>query len=152
MTIFIIVAHLTQFPAFPLKLFCNDWGLVQVVKRQEEFQNVFGSLPKKELFSRITSGRKDKCFLLANYAVAFVKEVIDSDTFACEVIKSKHLENVYDSPMQSSLMNIYLFCRRNKKKVRFKILQKANLIQKCAYLPEKRGLAIFPLLHEIERL
>ena len=112
------------------------YPVVQVVKRQEKFQNVFGSLPKKELFSRITSGRKDKCFLLANYAVAFAKEVIDSDTFACEVIKSKHLENVNDSPMQSRLMNIYLFRRRNKKKLRFKILQKANLIQKCACLPE----------------
>ena len=126
--------------------------VVQVVKRQEEFQNVFGSLQKKELFSRITSGRKDKFLLLANYAVAFVKEVIDSDTFACEVIKSKHLENVYDSSMQSRLMNIYLFRRRNKKKLCFKILQKANLIRKCACLPEKRGLAIFSLLHEIERL
>ena len=126
--------------------------VVQVIKRQEEFQNVFGSLPKTELFSRVTSGRKDKCFLLANYAVAFVKEVIDTDTFSCEVIKSKHLEDVYYSPMQSSLLNIYLFRYRKKKELRLKILQKTSLIRKCVCLPEKRGLAIFPLLHEIERL
>ena len=103
-------------------------------------------------FSRVTSGKKDKRFLLANYAVAFVKEVIVSDTFACKVIKSKHLEDVYYSPVQSSLMNLYLFRCRKKKKLPLKILQKASLIRKCVCLPEKRGLAIFPLLHEIERL
>ena len=103
-------------------------------------------------FSRVTSGKKDKRFLLANYAVAFVKEVIDGDTFACKVIKSKHLEDVYYSPVQSSLMNLYLFRCRKKKKLPLKILQKASLIRKCVCLPEKRGLAIFPLLHETERL
>ena len=160
MTVFTIKAHLRQFPASPLKIFCRDLKksvhetlspVVQVAKRQEEFQNVLGSLPKKELFSRVTSGRKDKGFLPAKYAVAFVKEVIDSATFACEVIKSKHLEDVYYSPMQSGLLNIYLFRRRKKKKLRLKILQKTNLIRKCICLPQKRGLT-FPLLNEIGRL
>ena len=97
---------------------------MKVVKRQEEFQSVFGSLLKKKLFSRVTSESKDKCFLLANYAVALVKEVIDTDTFACEVIKSKHLEDVYYSPMQSSLLNIYLFRYRKKKNYASKFFKK----------------------------
>ena len=88
---------------------------MQVVKRQEEFQIVSVFLPKKEIFSRVASGRKDKCFLLANYAIAFVKEGIESDTFGSEVIKSKHL---YDSPIQPRLMNKYLYHRRKKKKTK----------------------------------
>ena len=160
MTVFTIKAHLRLFPASPLKIFCSDLKksvnetqspVVQVAKCQEEFQNVLGSLPKKELFSRVTSGRKDKGFLPAKYAVAFVKEVIDSATFACEVIKSKHLEDVYYSPMRCGLLNIYLFRRRKKKKLRLKILQKTDLIRKCICLPQKRGLT-FPLLNEIGRL
>ena len=125
---------------------------MQVVKHQEEFQNLFGSLSKKELFSRVTSSRKDKCFLLANYAVGFAKEVIDTGTFSCEVIKSKRLEDVYYSLMQSSLLNIYLFRYIKKKKLLLKILQKTSLIRKCVCFPEKRGLEIFPLLHKIDRL
>ena len=59
--------------------------------------------------------RKGKSFSLGNYNVAFVKKVIASDTFAHEVIKCKHLEDVSDSPMQSRLINIYLFRHQNKK-------------------------------------
>ena len=80
--------------------------VVQVAKRQLEFQSMFGSSAKKELFAKISAGRKDSCFLLANNAVAFVKDMYD--TYQCEVIKSKHIENVFDSPMQSSLLNIFL--------------------------------------------
>ena len=62
--------------------------VVQVAKRQLEFQSIFGSAAKKELFAKISAGRKDSCFLLANNAVAFVKDVYN-DTYQCEVIKIK---------------------------------------------------------------
>ena len=52
------------------------------VKSQEEFQNVYGPLPRKVLFSRVTSVRKGKSFFLGNYDFAFLKKLIDSDTFA----------------------------------------------------------------------
>ena len=107
---------------------------MQVVKSQEEFQNVSVSLPKKEIFSRVASGRKDKCFLLANYAIAFVKEGIESDTFGSEVIKSKHL---YDSPIQPRLMNKYLYHRRKKKKLRLKVLQKNKFNSKICMFTRK---------------
>ena len=123
--------------------------VVQIAKRQLEFQSMFGSSAKKELFAKISAGRKDSCFLLANNAVAFVKDMYD--TYQCEVIKSKHIESVSDSSMQSSLLNIFLYSKKCKRRLHNKIVTKKELVRKCVCLPEKRGLAIFPLLYEFEK-
>ena len=62
--------------------------VTQVAGRQLEFHSLFGSSAKKDLFANISASRKNSCFLLANNAVAFVKDVY-SDTYQCEVIKIK---------------------------------------------------------------
>ena len=87
---------------------------------------------------------------MANNAVAFGKDVYN-DTYQCEVIKNKHLENVFDSPIQSSLLNTFLYSKKCKRSLHNKIVKKEQLVRKCVCLPEKRGLVIFPLLHEFEK-
>ena len=62
--------------------------VAQVAEGQLEFHSIFGSSAKKDLFAKISAGRKNSCFLLANNAVAFVKDVYN-DTYQCEVIKIK---------------------------------------------------------------
>ena len=126
--------------------------IVQVAKRQAEFQNAFISLPKKTLFTKISNRRKDNCFFIQGNDVAFVKEYIDSDSFLCDVVKTRYLDNFYDFPMNSLELNIAIFPNRNKRKLKRKILQKDDFLRKCVCLPEQRGFAIFPLLHEIERV
>ena len=106
MTVFILVSHLTQFTASALNSFQSDLK-IQYGRHEAQscklrrFPKHIWILTKEKLFLRVTSSRKDKCFLLANYIVAFVKEVIHKNTFACEVIKTKHLEDVYESPFKT---------------------------------------------------
>ena len=111
---------------------------------------MFGSSAKKELFAKISAGRKDSCFPLTNNTVACVKDV-RNDTYQCEVIKSKHLENAFDSAMQSSLPNMYSYSKKCKRRLYKRIVTREELVRKCVCLPEKRGLAIFLLLHEFEK-
>ena len=125
--------------------------IAQIVKRQTEWENSFGFLSKKLLSTKISSVRKDSCFLLQNKNIAFVKEILSGDSFLCDVVKVRHLEDVYNTPIRSSYLNIVLLPYRNNVKLKSKILYKSHFIRKCVCLPEQRGLAIFPLLHEIER-
>ena len=62
--------------------------VAQVAEGQLEFHSIFVSSAKKDLFAKISAGRKNSCFLLANNAVAFVKDVYN-DTYQYEVIKIK---------------------------------------------------------------
>ena len=87
---------------------------------------------------------------MANNDVAFVKDV-RNDTYQCEVIKSKRLGNTFDSAMQSSLLNMYSYSKKCKRRLYKRIVTREELVRKCVCLPEKRGLAIFLLLHEFEK-
>ncbi|XP_065647936.1 uncharacterized protein LOC136077156 [Hydra vulgaris] len=125
--------------------------VAQIVKRQTQWESSFGFLTKKNLSTKISSGGKDNCFLLKNNSIAFVKEIILDDSFLCDVVKIRHLEDVYNTPIRSSYLNIVLLPHRSNVKLKSKILYRACFIRKCVCLPEQRGLAIFPVLHEIER-
>ena len=120
--------------------------VVQVAKRQLEFPSIFGSSAKKELFAKISFGRKDSCFLLANNAVALVKYVYN-DTYQCEIIKSKHLENVFDSPIQSSLLNIYLYSKKCKRRLYNKIVKKKRRIsEKMSMFTREAWIGNIPII------
>ena len=53
--------------------------------------------------------------------------------------------------MQSSLLNMYSYSKKCKRRLYKRIVTREELVRKCVCLPEKRGLAIFLLLHEFEK-
>ena len=57
---------------------------------------------------------------------------------------------IYDKPVPSLRFNIALLVKGNYGKVEKKLISKIELRKKCVCLPERRGLAIFPILHEAE--
>ena len=126
--------------------------VAQVSKRLSEYKHFFGELPTKTLETKISANRKDRCFLLHNSSIAFVKVKNSDGTFQCNVLSTKYLDNVFDTPAPSMQFSISLFRTINFNKVVQRTLSVADFQRKCVCLEEKRGLSIFPLLHYDEKL
>ena len=104
---------------------------------------------KKKLFTKVSCAQKDSCFLLADDSVAFVKEKRADGSFECDVIRPQYMDSVYKRLLDSKVFGIVLLRQLHRSKRR--VLTKAEFSGKCVCLPERRGLAVFPMLHQIER-
>ena len=116
-----------------------------------EYQQCFGRLPKKLLFSKVSTKVKDNCFLLNDLCIAFVKAKHDDGTLECDFINQHYVHSLYNTPPDSKTLNVYLLTNRNRNKNEERILRIVDFQRKCVCLPERRGLAIFALLHNTER-
>ena len=125
--------------------------IAQIYKRQTELQQCHIKTKKKCLFTKISCSEKDSCFLLESKSVAFVKEKRHDGSLVCEVVKPMYMDSVFKEPVDSKLFDIVLLRTANNCKSRTKLLTKNDLKRKCVCLPERRGRAIFPLLHDVEK-
>ena len=151
---------LNDFSCFPFENFLqrlkksvrnSSHPTAQVCKRQFEYQRCFGKLPKKALFTKVSTNRKDNCFLLTDSSIAFVKVKHNDGTFGCDVVHPNYLDNLYATPVASTRFDVSLLRNRNRDKHVRRNFKMDDFYKKCVCLPERRGLAIFPLLHEVER-
>ena len=159
MTENIMVVLLTVYHVSRLKISCQGWKNLYMESWIQSYK-----LPSGNFNSKVCLVYQQRKNYLQKYQlednivvffwqiipVAFVTDVYN-DTYQCEVIKSKHLKNVFDSPVQSSLLNISLCSKKCKRRMHNKIITKEELVRKCVCLPEKRGLAMFQLPHEFEK-
>ena len=123
----------------------------QVAKRHFEYQQCFEQLPKKLLFTKVSTKAKDNCFLLNDLSIAFVKVKHNDGTLECDVINQRYVDSLYSLPTDSKTFNVYLLTSKNRNKNEERILRIEDFQKKCVCLPERRGLAIFALLHNTER-
>ena len=123
----------------------------QVAKHHFEYQQCFGQLPKKLLFTKVSTKAKDNCFLLNDLSIAFVKVKHNDGAPECDVINQHYMDSLYNTPTDSKTFNVYLLTNKNRNKNEERILRIEDFQRKCVCLRERRGLAIFVLLHNTER-
>ena len=123
----------------------------QVAKRHFEYQQCFEQLPKKLLFTKVSTKAKDNCFLLNDLSIDFVKIKHNDGTLECDVVNQRYVDSLYSFPTDSKTFNVYLLTSKNRNKNEERILRIEDFQKKCVCLPERRGLAIFALLHNTER-
>ena len=91
--------------------------LAQVTKRLAELET-FGKKPKmfnsKHEVAFVSTRHKDSCFLLQSEDFAFVKEKKADGKLVCNVIKQKDVQNFFEKPCPSNLINIVFIDRRTK--------------------------------------
>lgn len=127
--------------------------VAQVAKRQQELENTMSRSKSKKLFTTISTKSKDNCFLLRDGKFAFVREIRVNEMLVCDVISSNRLDNLYNAPTESKKFNVGWIpnldvCRHIKKR----LVEKTELRCKVVSLPHRSGRALFPMLHDIERL
>ena len=73
----------------------------QVAKRHFEYQKCFGQLPKKLLFTKVSTKAKDNCFLINDLFIAFVIVKHNYGTLECDVINQRYVDSLYNLPTDS---------------------------------------------------
>ena len=124
--------------------------IAQVTKPVAELNKAGYKAGRRNLsFSKISTRRKDSCFLLFSEEVAVVLEQRPEGKYVCDVFKLCHLESFFTKPCDSKLIRIVYF-RNLKDGVRRRIIEKKSLKRKMICLPHRGGYVAFPMLHDIE--
>ena len=130
--------------------------IVQVTKRLTELERCSSVQPtcmSTKNYRRISATLKDGCFLLDSNDFAFVKEKRHDGTLVCDVIRHRHTENLFESPCASKLLNIARVRQIDRLHgLKRKLILTTELRRKVVCLPMNEGYALFPMLHDIERL
>ena len=113
--------------------------------------NVLDSYQRNNYLPKYQQKLKDNCFLLNDLSIAFVKVKHNDGTLECDVINQRYVDSLYSLPTDSKTFNVYLLTSKNRNKNEERILRIEDFQKKCVCLPERRGLAIFALLHNTER-
>ena len=129
----------------------NHSRLTQICKRQSELEQCKVPPSKKWLFMKVEANNKDGWFYLRDRSA--IARIISKDfeSLECDIFNFDHLDNVFNNPYESKRFNIFLVRNVNRSTSRKK-LHVDNFIRKAVCVVEQRGFAIFPLLHEVERL
>ena len=115
-----------------------------------EYQQCFAQLPKKLLLTEVSTKANDNFFLLNDLFIAFVKVKHNDGTLECDVINQRYVDSLYSLPTDSKTFNVYFLTSKSRNKNEERILR-IDFQKKCVCLPERRGSAIFALLHNTER-
>ena len=123
--------------------------IAQVAKRLAELDNSAYKSAGKESFTPISTRTRDMCFMLQDEQFAFVKEKRPDGTFVCDVLSLRNMDNFFEHPCKSKLLNI-AFVNNLQHGTKRRLLQKQNFSHKVICLPYNRGYVLFPMLHAIE--
>ena len=102
-------------------------------------------VPLQKLTSKITTSKKDNCFLTENTVVILIKQM-DKNQFQCLSYCKQHLENYFTHFLLSKDIGIYFL--RNSVQPVVCIKHRDNLLQKCCMKVED-GFVISALVHEL---
>ena len=122
--------------------------IAQVVKRIRELENSTTLKQQRSREMYISSKLKDSCFLTNEEHFAFVKEKRDDGKLVCDVINQRHLENFFETPCESKLLNIAVL--KDFRKCKRKLLGRNEIQRKVACLAHEGYYVLFPLLHGAE--
>lgn len=124
--------------------------VAQVIKRDHEVKAANLVVPNiiKPL---ISTTLKDSCFQLIGGDFCFVQEIHQNETIDCKVFKHRKLENLYEKPIMSSVLDIFFIKDLNKLTYKFKTVNQNQLLKKVVCLPHKGGFACFAVKHEVEK-
>ena len=127
--------------------------IAQVAKRLKGLENSRNVLPRKERSVIVSTNMRDSCFRLGSDKFAFVKEKRQSGRFLCDVVSQVDMDNLFQQPCCSKLLNIVRMNNGNAATTRRKrvLIESEELGRKVAYLPYKDGFVLMPLLHDNER-
>jgi hypothetical protein len=125
--------------------------IAQCAKRIAEHQASEKNVGKKNMHTRISDKRKDRCLLLRSEDFAFVREKRE-DGWVCDVVKQENIDSFFIRPCNSNLINIGYITERNlRTRSRRKLIQFKDVKRKAACLSHADGYVLFPLLHDAER-
>ena len=121
--------------------------LAQIVKRLHEAQvsKITNSHPYQNPFN--TNG-KDCFFLSQNDYVCEIKNVTE-DGYECDVIKKELFDSLYEKPVCSKQLNIYLLKNKNTSR-KHKLMSSELVKRKLIKFPYKNSFVFFPLSNERE--
>ena len=112
-------------------------------KRLDEMDDV---VPLQKLISKITTSKKDKCFLTENTVVFLIKQM-DEDQFQCLLYRKQCSENYFTHFLPSKDIGKYFL--RNSVQPVVCIKCRDNLLQKCCCMKVEDGFVISALVHEL---
>lgn len=94
----------------------------------------------------LTLKKSNNCVLLKNKKVCLITKIhYANEEYLFEGIAFYYHLNLYDTPIQSMLLNIFFVSKLNAKNaLNFKI---SDILCKCFRIPYKNGFAIFPMMH-----
>lgn len=126
--------------------------IAQITKRIAEVESA-GLKPGggKRSVARISTKRKDSCFLLYTEDVAFIQEKRPEEKYVCDVFKLCNVGSFFDQPCDSKLINV-MFIKNLRDGARRKLLERRDFMRKIVCLPHTGGYVIFPMLHGVEKL
>ena len=114
----------------------------EVVKRHEEFSAVRKEKHVREIL--VSTFPKDSCFKTST-RILVLKKKIDKQSFLCHSYKISQLDNLFSSPIESQQVGIH-YVRAGTRHSEC-VMNKSQLVDKCAHLPYKRGFVVIPLVH-----
>lgn len=126
--------------------------IAQIAKRLTELNAHGSTSTAKVIYPVISTRSKDNCFILHTEDFVFVHEEKSSGELACEIIGQIHMQNFFESPCNSKLMNIaFIETKHLKQKLRKKVIDRSCISRKVVCLPYDDGFVFFPLLHRAEK-
>lgn len=126
--------------------------IAQIAKHLTELSTHGSTCTAKATFPVISTRRKDNCFILHSEDFVFVCEEKHNGILACDIIGQVHMQNFFESPCNSKIMNIAFIGNNHlKQKLRKKLIDRSCIARKVVCLPYGDGIVFFPLLHGVEK-
>ena len=104
--------------------------LVELAKRFSEHKS---DDPRKATLITKIDISKNSCFM-TKYFVVFVKNILPNDQLVCDIYKKNHLNNFFDSFVESKILNIYYIKNHNCSPV-MQTVNMHDLLRKCVCIP-----------------
>lgn len=117
--------------------------LVELAKRLSEHKS--DDPRKAKLITKIDVS-KNACFMTKDFVV-FVKNILPNDQLVCDIYKKNHLNNFFDSFIESKILNIYYIKNHNCSAIQ--TLNIHDLLRKCVCIPYKNNKVVISLLNNV---
>ncbi|XP_071139291.1 uncharacterized protein [Mytilus edulis] len=124
--------------------------IAQVAKRIVEMEKSKCRRKPRTIHVFISKTKKDSCFLLKNKTFVFVREKRENKTYLCDVISQNSLENFFENPCNSKILNIFVL-KNNQRQFRRILVDNDDIQKKVVCLPYERHTLLLPMLHGMER-
>lgn len=128
--------------------------VVQVAKRLSELEQVgkaTASNSGRSSYYYISENFKDGCFVLDDASYAFVQRK-QGNELLCDVIREEYTHDFDQVPCSSKLLNTVFITKRNLQRYSKRTVFIERIERKAVCLPHDDGYAVFPMLHDFDRV
>jgi hypothetical protein len=128
--------------------------VAQIAKRMTEMEVICNEMTSTSDAARLSPceqidiGDADNCYLLTNGNVCFVREIWENGKLRVDILPKCHLQNWFQTPCDSSKMNIFSVGDADLRKMNQKEVLYHDLSKKLVHLAIEKSHVFLPLLKE----